>query len=212
MNLAELRREYARAELDERSVDRDPLKQLARWLDEAAQAKVLEPSAMTLATATPDGRPSARIVLLKGADQRGLTFFTDYRSRKGEELGLNPAVALVFWWGELERQVRVSGNAAPISEAESEAYFRSRPSGSQLSAWASHQSQVVPGRETLEARWAEAARRYSGGEIPRPRYWGGFRVTPAEYEFWQGRPNRLHDRLRFRRDELGAWISERLSP
>lgn len=212
MNLAELRREYARAELDERSIDRDPLKQLARWLDEAAQAEVQEPSAMTLATATPDGRPSARIVLLKGADQRGLTFFTDYRSRKGEELRLNPAVALVFWWGELERQVRVSGNAAPISEAESESYFLSRPSGSQLSAWASHQSQVVPGRATLEARWAEAARRYSGGEIPRPPYWGGFRVTPAEYEFWQGRPNRLHDRLRFRRDELGAWISERLSP
>ena len=211
MNLADLRREYARAELDERSADPDPLAQLRRWLDEAARAKVLEPGAMTLATATRDGHPSARIVLLKGLDQRGLEFYTDYRSRKGEELRLNPRAELVFWWGELERQVRVSGATEQLSAAESEAYFRSRPSGSRLSAWASQQSHVVRDRGVLEAQWAEAARRYPDGEIPRPPYWGGFRVAPAEYEFWQGRPNRLHDRLRYRRGET-SWIIERLSP
>jgi pyridoxamine 5'-phosphate oxidase len=212
MNLGELRREYARAALDERSVDPDPLEQLRRWLDEAAQAEVLEPSAMTLATATADGRPSARIVLLKGIDQRGLQFFTDYRSQKGQELSRNPAAALVFWWGELERQVRVSGVATPLSTAESEAYFRSRPAGSRLSAWASHQSQVVADRGALEASWAAAARRYSDGEIPLPPYWGGFRVAPVEYEFWQGRPNRLHDRLRYHRGDGATWVIERLSP
>jgi len=212
MNLADLRREYARAVLDERSVDGDPLRQLLQWLDDARRADLLEPSAMTLATATRDGRASARVVLLKGADQRGLVFFTDARSRKGSELLANPVAALVFWWGELERQVRIEGPVERISESEAEAYFNSRPEGSRVSAWASHQSQPVPDRATLEAQWADAARRYAGDPIPKPPYWGGFRVMPAEYEFWQGRPNRLHDRIRYRRGADAAWKLERLSP
>ena len=212
MNLADLRREYARAELDERSVDPDPLRQLSAWLADAARAELLEPTAMTLATASHEGVPSARIVLLKGLDERGLVFFTDQRSRKGRELDANPVAALVFWWGELERQVRVSGGVSRVSDAESEQYFRSRPLGSRLGAWASEQSVVLPDRATLDSRWEAASRRYGAGEIPRPPYWGGFRVVPAEYEFWQGRPNRLHDRLRYRRGATEAWIIERLSP
>lgn len=212
MNLADRRREYARAVLDERSVDADPLRQLLQWLDEARRAKLLEPTAMALATATRDGRPSARVVLLKGADQHGLVFFTDARSRKASELLANPLAALVFWWGELERQVRIEGAVEPISESDAEAYYNSRPEGSRISAWASHQSQPVPDRATLEAQWAEVARRFAGGPIPKPPYWGGFRVIPAEYEFWQGRPNRLHDRIRYCRGPAAGWKLERLSP
>jgi pyridoxamine 5'-phosphate oxidase len=212
MNLADLRRNYARAELDEGSVDPDPLRQLSAWLEAAVRAELLEPAAMTLATATRAGVPSARIVLLKGLDERGLVFFTDQRSRKGQELDANPVAALVFWWGELERQVRVSGTVSRVSDSDSEQYFRSRPLGSRLGAWASQQSTVVPDRATLDTRWEAASRRYGAGEIPRPPYWGGFRVAPAEYEFWQGRPNRLHDRLRYRRGAEDAWMIERLSP
>jgi pyridoxamine 5'-phosphate oxidase len=212
MNLADLRRDYARAALDEHSVDPDPVRQLSRWLDEAVRAELLEPSAMTLATATRAGRPSARVVLLKELTERGLVFFTDSRSRKGEELAQNPVAALVFWWGELERQVRVTGGVTRIDPAESDTYYRTRPLGSRLSAWASHQSQVVTDRAALEAAWEAASRRYPEGEIPRPPYWGGFRVTPEEFEFWQGRPNRLHDRLRYRPGDAGAWLVERLSP
>jgi pyridoxamine 5'-phosphate oxidase len=212
MNLADLRRDYARAELNETSVERDPVQQLQHWLDEAAAAKLLEPGAMTLATASPDGAPSVRVVLLKGLDEHGLMFFTDTRSRKGTELAANPQAALCFWWGELERQVRVSGPVQPVSAADSDAYYRSRPEGSRISAWASHQSQVVSSRALLETQWAEAAQRFAGDEIPRPPYWGGYRVVPVEYEFWQGRPNRLHDRLRYRRNSTGRWAIERLSP
>ena len=210
MNLSELRREYARAVLDERSVDADPVRQLTRWLEEAGAAGVLEPSAMTLATATRAGRPSARIVLLKRLAQGGLDFFTDYRSGKARELEENPLASLVFWWGELERQVRVTGGVTRLEPAESDAYYHTRPEGSRLSAWASQQSQVVPDRATLEASWEEASRRYAGGEIPRPPSWGGYRVSPEEFEFWQGRPNRLHDRLRYRKHQ-GGWSIERLS-
>jgi len=212
MNLADLRREYAREALDEGLVDPDPLRQFLKWLHEATRAQVNEPTAMTLATAAPDGTPSARVVLLKGADPHGLVFFCDARSRKGNELTRNPVAALVFWWSELERQVRISGSVAPISDAESDQYFHSRPEGSRISAWASHQSQVVADRATLQARWDGAARRFSDGPIPRPPYWGGFRVIPREYEFWQGRRDRFHDRLRYRQQPGGGWILERLSP
>jgi pyridoxamine 5'-phosphate oxidase len=212
MSLADLRRDYSGAELDERSVDKDPLKQFLRWIEEAAKGEVLEPNAMTLATCGKDGLPSARVVLLKDADERGFVFYTDTRSRKGQELAENPVAALVFWWGVLERQVRITGNVGRIDEAEAESYYRSRPEGSRISAWASHQSHVVPDRATLDAQWAEAARRFASGEIPKPPYWAGYRVTPTQYEFWQGRPNRLHDRLRFRRGDDGGWVIERLSP
>jgi pyridoxamine 5'-phosphate oxidase len=212
MSLADPRREYALAALDERSVERDPLRQLLAWLADARRADLREPNAMTLATATAAGAPSARVVLLKGADERGLVFFTDTRSRKGRELARNPLAALVFWWGELERQVRIEGVVAPVADQEADDYYRTRPEGSRISAWASEQSSVVPDRAALERSWDEAARRHAGAEIPRPPYWSGYRLTPREYEFWQGRPNRLHDRIRYRSAPDGGWVIERLSP
>ncbi len=212
MSLADLRKAYARAELDEQSVDRQPLKQFLAWLDEAVHAGLPEPNAMTLATAAPDGQPSARMVLLKGADEHGLVFFTDSRSRKGAELAANPRAALVFWWAELERQVRVVGRTEPIAASQSDAYFRSRPVGSRLSALVSRQSEVVRSRGELETRWAEAASHHPDGSIGRPPWWGGVRVIPDEFEFWQGRPNRLHDRIRYRRSADGGWVRDRLSP
>jgi pyridoxamine 5'-phosphate oxidase len=211
MSIGDLRREYARARLDESSVSADPITEFARWFDEAVKAEVLEPNAMTLATANTDGAPSARIVLLKGFDARGFVFFTDYRSQKGTELERNPRAALVFYWPELERQVRIGGQVSTIAGEESEAYFRTRPRGSRISAWVSHQSQVIGSRKQLEERVPELESRFPGDDVPLPPYWGGFRVAPTVVEFWQGRTSRLHDRIRYVRDGDG-WRIERLSP
>jgi len=211
LDLAALRRDYALATLDERDVDADPIRQFERWFADAAAARVPEPNAMTLSTATRDGVPSARIVLLKGVDANGFAFYTDYRSRKGAELAENPLAALTFLWKEIERQVRITGSVSRVSTQESDAYFRTRPPGSRLGAWASHQSAVLASREELEARVQDVIGRFPDGDVPLPPHWGGFRVAPDEIEFWQGRPDRLHDRLLYRRGEQG-WEISRLSP
>jgi pyridoxamine 5'-phosphate oxidase len=212
MSLADLRRDYARARLDEADVSHDPVVEFARWFAEAQEAQVADANAMTLATATADGQPSARIVLLKAFDERGFVFFTDYRSRKGAELEANPRAALVFYWHELERQVRITGGVALTSREESERYFASRPIGSRLGAWASHQSRVIPGRAALESDLREVEARFGDGEVPLPPHWGGYRVVPDAIEFWQGRESRLHDRIRYVRESGSGWRVQRLSP
>ena len=210
--VARLRREYTRAGLEESDADPNPIEQFRRWFDEALAANLHEPTAMTLATATPDGRPSARVVLLKGFDERGFVFYTNYEGRKSKELEANPCCALVFYWGELERQVRVEGRAGRIPDGQSDAYFAVRPRGSQLGAWASEQSRPVRDRGALEQSMRELEVEYEGREVPRPPFWGGYRVEPETIEFWQGRENRLHDRLRYRRLRDGGWRRERLQP
>lgn len=210
MSIADLRTEYKRGALDEAHADADPIKQFARWFDEARAADVAEPNAMVLATADQTGRPSARVVLLKGVDERGFVFFTNYESRKGVELAANPQAALLFFWPELERQVRIEGPVERVAERESDEYFRSRPLASRIGAWASPQSRVIASRAWLMARAAEMGLRH-GTNPSRPPFWGGYRVLPQAVEFWQGRPSRLHDRLRYTRAE-GGWMRERLAP
>jgi pyridoxamine 5'-phosphate oxidase len=209
--LARMRQEYGERGLRKADVLADPLEQFTCWFDEACSAPILEPNAMTLATVDAAGQPSARTVLLKAVDRRGLTFYTNLESRKARELAANPKAALLFWWPPQGRQVRFEGEIEPVDDAEADAYFATRPRGSQIGAWASAQSNVVADRATLEAAEREIAARFAHRAVPRPPFWGGYRLVPARVEFWQGRINRLHDRLRYsRRGE--AWDLERLAP
>ncbi|MDI1259820.1 pyridoxamine 5'-phosphate oxidase [Aquabacterium sp.] len=210
-DLAQMRQSYERAALDEAHVQAHPLGQFHQWFDEAVQLKLTEPNAMTLATAGADGRPSTRVLLLKGADERGLVWFTNYASRKGRDLAANPFAAIQFFWGGLERVVRVEGRVEKVAESESDEYYRSRPLGSRIGAWASPQSEVIPSREALEMAWADQQVRL-GNDPPRPDHWGGYRLVPDRWEFWQGRTSRLHDRLIFELTPGGQWVLCRLAP
>jgi len=234
MSIADIRKEYKLGGLDRGDLAADPITQFQVWFDQARGARAsgrwrgffirlyksllmgigtdpMDINAMTLATVDGEGRPSARVVLLKGVDARGFTFFTNYASRKGRELAGNPNAALVFYWGDQEREVTVAGEVAKLPEVEADAYFRSRPLGSRIGAWASRQSEVAADRRALEAAWAEREREFAGREVPRPAHWGGYVLDPSRVEFWQGRPNRLHDRFRYLRRPEG-WVVERLFP
>ena len=211
LSLAGLRTEYKRASLDEHDVAPDPFDQFRRWFSEAQAAQVPEPNAMSLCTVDAHGRPSARIVLLKEVDARGFVFYTNHDSRKGRELAAHPRAALLFFWAELERQVRIEGDVEVVAAATADAYFGTRPRSSRIGAWASPQSATLPDRGALEQRFADADRRFEGDEVPRPPNWGGYRVVPAAFEFWQGRPSRLHDRIAFVQEDNG-WRTRRLAP
>jgi pyridoxamine 5'-phosphate oxidase len=235
MAIADLRREYSLTGLRRRDLEADPIVQFRKWFDQASGARAsgrvrkffirlykrlllasgaeaLDLTAMTLATVDKQGRPSARVVLLKGVDQRGFVFFTNYGSRKGRELTENPQAALVFYWPDQERQVCIAGEVNKLPPAESDAYFRTRPRGSRLAAWASEQSSTVKDRAALEEKWQQREVQYAGQEIPRPPFWGGYLLAPVRIEFWQGRPNRLHDRFRYTQQPDKTWLIERLSP
>ncbi len=209
--LAAMREDYRLNGLSEADLAPDPISQFQRWFDDAVKGGVYEPNGMTLATTGDDGQPSARIVLLKIVDQRGLAFFTNKESPKGMDLGANPKAALTFWWGPQERQVRFEGTISDVSDDEADVYFQSRPPGSRIGAWASPQSQAIENREVLEASERDYQEKFGEGDIPRPTHWGGYRLAPVRAEFWQGRGNRLHDRLSYRLVD-GAWLIERLAP
>jgi pyridoxamine 5'-phosphate oxidase len=211
MSIADIRRDYMKATLSEDKVERDPFKQFAHWWDEALRAEIDEVNAMTLATVAANGRPSARIVLLKGYDEQGFVFYTNYESRKGMELLANPVASLLFFWKELERQVRIEGPCARVPAEESDEYFFSRPEGSRIGAWASPQSQVISSRDVLDQNIISLENRFQGREVPRPPHWGGYRVKPELMEFWQGRQSRLHDRILYTRAAAG-WTINRLAP
>ncbi len=212
MDLSDLRRDYRQATMDESSVAADPIEQFARWFEAARHGGVAEPNGMMLATVNAQGQPSARIVLLKGFSEDGFVFYTDRRSRKGSDLEANPAAALVFWWHELERQVRITGTCVRHDDAASDAYFAERPRGSQLGAWASTQSSTLSSREELQSRVESARARFDEAAVPRPSYWGGYCLKHESVEFWQGRPDRLHDRLLYTRTSELGWRIARLSP
>ncbi|HEU4574841.1 MAG TPA: pyridoxamine 5'-phosphate oxidase [Chitinophagaceae bacterium] len=211
-NIADIRRDYALQQLLETDVLPDPIKQFERWWNEAIESEIDEVNAMTLATASRDGIPSARIVLLKSFDERGFVFFTNYKSHKGGQLEENPYACLVFFWKELERQVRITGSVQKISAAESDTYFKSRPEGSRIGAWASPQSQPIENRRWLDDHYSRLEKEMAGMAIPRPPHWGGYLVKPLRIEFWQGRPSRLHDRLCYELHDSGEWTIERLAP
>lgn len=212
LSVADLRQNYTRSGLKETDIDSNPVGQFTLWFQQALDAQLPEPNAMTLATVASNGQPSARIVLLKHFDEQGFVFYTNYDSLKGKQLISNPQAALVFWWAELERQVRIEGKVEKTSNSESDRYFHSRPQGSQIGALVSNQSQVIKSREVLDSKLAELTTKYQEQEIPRPDHWGGFRVIPQVIEFWQGRPNRLHDRLCYRLREENIWEIDRLAP
>lgn len=211
-DIESLRVDYAKHSLSEKEVDQNPFTQFDLWFHEAVKTEVMEPNAMTLATATKDGIPSARIVLLKGYDEKGFSFYTNYLSRKGRELAKNPHAALVFFWPELQRQVRIEGILHKLSKEESEVYFNSRPFESRIGAISSPQSQVIPNRESLEVVFKNMDEKYKGKHVPKPSHWGGYVLQPVAIEFWQGRPSRLHDRVKYALMEKGKWKIERLAP
>lgn len=212
LSVADLRQNYTRSGLMEAEIDPNPFSQFNLWFHQAIEAQLPEPNAMTIATVAGNGQPSARIVLLKNFDERGFVFFTNYNSLKGKQLAANPQAALVFWWAELERQVRIEGEVIKISDSESNEYFHSRPQGSQLGAWVSNQSQIIESRAVLDRKLADLEAQYQQQEITRPPHWGGFRVIPRTIEFWQGRPNRLHDRLCYYFRKENTWEIKRLAP
>lgn len=210
--IADLNEQYDLSELKETDLNPDPFKQFRKWFEDAIKADLIHPNAMTLATADKSGRPAARMMLLKGFDEKGFVFYTNCESYKGEDLTQNPRAAIVFWWAQLEKQVRIEGNIEKVSEEEADSYFKTRPRGSQLGACVSDQSRVISSRQALDQRMQELEVEYKDRDIQRPPYWIGYRLVPVLIEFWQGRPNRLHDRLRYRLVEDGAWIIERLAP